>query len=277
MKNIYLLSLTFLLIACSKSKENSASTELINNSKDSTSIIKETTIQKTELAKPKLSEHLDTNNIEALTGLWVSKEYSDILTKQNSITKTNQIFEFYTSIILDDNKYLRSYKPDLMEEDYLKLNNDFSASGYNNELIYKITAINDSLLTIEDTNGFHYNYYLDNKNIKDSRLSQSLFDGTKSIHLNWLAGTYNLKCDTLNTTIKIDSFGNMTPNIFESVVPFSYKEKDLIEFNYSKDSSTLVLIESIENTYWSLIEVEDIMDEGDPIIKKTNKVLLTKL
>lgn len=212
-----------------------------------------------------------------LTGIWVSNEYADKLFRTNSVTMTETLVSTYTDIVFDGDSTLHCNKPDLMEEDYLFINSDSSIISYQRNIIFRLTHLNDSLMTLVDGNNVIHEYSKVSSTLDERNIRFDVVRGSEYIRRKWIAGRYTFIKDTNKIELVIDDMGRVNGSkLFENCEVYSYEGSDLIAFMTPDNSRITYRIDKTDGKTFDLDEVYEILEEEQPLISKGEKGKLVR-
>ena len=231
---------------------------------------------KTESNFEEIEEYVEEENGQKISdelrkkirGVWASEEYKNLLFESNSVTEAEKSITTYTDIIFDGEEFLHCNKPSFMEEAYLYLNADSTATTYEGDFEFKIIAFDNNIMTIKSSTEKTYKYKRVVENPDLSKMFQEITKGTTRIENQWLAGNYNIQLDSLMFNAELSPKGEIKSTIeFKWIAPFSYKGIDFIEFRFENDSTLLYSIETYSDTLITLSGYESIMELDAPVVQ----------
>lgn len=205
--------------------------------------------------------------LESLNGIWASDEYREELFKSNSVTAAEKAISFYTDIVFDGKEILHCNKPSFMEEHYLYLKADSTVNSYEGEFIFKIIMIENQKMEIKASSNHVYSYKRVIKNTDLDRIYMEVSKGTNAIEKEWISGSYKVMLDTLEFNAELLKNGDITSELkFKWISPYSYLEKDIIEYRFDNDSTLLFTIKEYSDALITLEGIEDITEMDAPIV-----------
>jgi len=271
-KTLILLVIVLIVVSCKTDGKES-----IANKNDLPSIDKDTLTKTTksnlETKKPKpLVQYSDKLLKDLSGGVWVSKEYKDLIAKTKSRSETGSLLTTYSDIIFDGDNILHCNYPYFMEEHQLLLNKDLSVGS--GEPNFTILDVNDEELTIVNSKNQKYSYFKVHKKIVDGDIFQTISEGSEAVFYKQFAGEYLLDIGGEKTRLVLDEAAE-NYSVF-IVYPFSGGFTfDVISLNI-KGKQVNYKINKIEKSSYFIEEIEEIEDDG-PIISKNIKGVLTKI
>tara|TARA_B100000809_G_C14825835_1_gene419138 strand:+ start:47 stop:448 length:402 start_codon:yes stop_codon:yes gene_type:complete len=112
-----------------------------------------------------------------------------------------------------------------------------------------------------------YTYKRVVKNADLDKIYMEVTKGTNAIEKEWIAGSYKVMLDTLEFNVNLLKNGEVKSNLnFKWISPFSYLEKDIIEFRFDNDSTLLYTIKEYSDSLIMLEGIEDITEMDAPIV-----------
>jgi len=257
-----LLNLIFISLFVSCANSNSK-----NNKEEDSHHQNETIIEEVKEVDQKTKEEINIDLKNALRGIWASNEYKESLLESNSITVAENAIEFYTDIVFDGNEILHCNKPFFMEEHYLYLKPDSTIVDDEEKLIFSIASIKNQIMEIKDSNNNVHSYtrVIENANLES--IFMEVTKGTNAIEKEWIANNYDIKLDTLEFKAELLKNGEIKSDLkFTWISPFSYLDKDIIEFRFENDSTLLYSIKEYSDTLITLEGIENITEMDAPIV-----------
>lgn len=252
-------------IGCLISCQNSQTKDKEKAAADTQGILIEesSTVSSKEEVKGEINPAL----IESLNGIWASDEYREELFKSNSVTTAEKAISFYTDIVFDGNEILHCNKPSFMEEHYLYLKPDSTVTDYEGEFIFKLIKIKNQLMEIKASNNNVYTFKRVLENADLDRIYMEVRKGTNAFEKEWIAGSYKVMLDTLKFKANLLNNGEVKSVLnFKWISPFSYLDKDIIEFRFDNDSTLLYTIKEYSDSLITLEGIEDITEMDAPIV-----------
>ena len=155
-----------------------------------------------------------------------------------------------------------------MEEHYLYLKPDSTVRNFEGEIIFKLVKIDSLLMEINASNKNTYTYKRVVKNADLDRIYMEVTKGTSAIEKEWIAGSYTVMLDTLKFNVNLSKNGEVNSELnFKWISPFSYQEKDIIEFRFENDTTLLYTIKDYSDSLITLEGIESITEMDAPILQ----------
>lgn len=233
-------------------------------------------LRESNSSEPKVENKIVNALGKELMGVWASESYKKQLWKQNSISAIEDTGNDYTDLVFDGTDAIHCGSAMYMEPDYLFLKPDATIANHKGELCFAITLAKGDSLHLLDTAQRLHRFFRVKKEIDVDRVFLEVIQGRRMVHNEWMAGDYRMTTDSFGYDLKIWPDGRIkSDQAIKTIVPFSYMQRDLVEFEFN-DHDELYLFERYPDGSMNLKAVEDIREEGAPIVETGKKAYLER-